>query len=244
MSELENRLAGLRGLPAAPLPGAEAARVRGQQRTRRTRAALAGAGALVAVLALSAGVALGGGGTERNTLPPAPPGPSEVGLSAVLLDAEDVAAVRPGEAWEVRATDDFPFDPLPPGCARDVFGDPEQTALRFLDGPETVDGDLTVGHSLKAYDGEDAAQAAYERVVASIRSCGESAPGPQVVAGEPASTPTRTYGTFAADTRTVVFAVERVGAVLSGVAIRSFELNDIPPLADAAAAKVAGRAAP
>lgn len=245
MSELENRLAGLHALPVAPLPGAEAARRRGEQRTRRTRAGLAGAGALVAVLALSAGAAIGGGGPERMAPPPARPGPSadaEVGLSVSLLDAADVAAARAGGAWEVRPTDDFPFDPLPAGCAdqAEVFGGPVETALRFLDGPETADGPLTVGHSLKAYAAEDQAQAAFQRVVQAIRTCGETSDGPQVIAGEPASTDTRTYGTLRAGTRTVVFAVERVGAVLSGVAIRSFELNDSPPLADAAATEVAG----
>lgn len=233
-----SRFSSFAAAPPVALPGAVAAQARGAQRNRRTRAALAGAGSLLVVLAVTAGVALGAGGEADRVRPlPADPGPTsqptQEGLSVSLLDPEDVAAVRPGD-WAVRGQDDLPFDPLPGGCGDpgDVFGTPVETTLRFLDGPETV------GHSLKAYPDQAQAQVAFGRVIEAIEACGETSDGPQIVAGAPVSTSTRGYGTLSAGTRTVVFAIERIGAVLSGVAIVSFELDDIVPLADAAASEV------
>ncbi|MEX2290390.1 MAG: hypothetical protein WD794_08720 [Mycobacteriales bacterium] len=235
--ELADRLAALDRMPSGPLPGAAAARARGAQRARRSRAVLALTGALVLALAVTAGAALTGG-ADRVVPPVGDPGPGEKeGLSASLLDPEDVAQIRGGN-WRLRATYDLPFDPLPAGCfdGPAVFGSPAETALRFLDGPPPE----TFAHSLKAYSNGAEAQDAFRRVISSIESCGESMPAYQLQPGVPGSGPSRRYGTSRQGDDTVVFAIERIGAVLSGVAIRSFELDGIPPLADAAAAEVAG----
>lgn len=71
--DVPDRLAGLGTAPVGALPGAAAARARGEQRTRRTRTAVAIGGAIggsltvAAVLAL--GSALGGSGQDRISIP-------------------------------------------------------------------------------------------------------------------------------------------------------------------------------
>jgi hypothetical protein len=240
MSELEKRLAGLDALPVAPLPGAAAARSRGEQRTRRTRAVLASAGALVAVLALSAGVALGGGGTERIP-PPADQGPStepQTSLSALLVDVEAVQKVRGEPEWQVRTREDMPFAPMPSGCRDDVtvFGEDGDSALHFLDGP----GDLLIGHQLRAWPTSSAAQGAFGRLIDSLEEC-EGATT-EMFGGLPGSGPGRFYGRYVQADFAVAFSIEQLGPYLSGVALRSprpdDRLEELPPLADVAGGHV------
>lgn len=222
--------------PVGPLPGAGAARERGEQRTRRTRAALAGAGALVAVLALTAGTALSGGRDRVAPAPFADPSPRAVeeGLAGSLLDPEDL----PGN-WEPRPTRDYPFAPLPDGCRdeQEVFGAPAATAARFLDGEGRI-----VGHALKGYADEAQAQAAFGRMVDAIEACGE--PTFTLLGGLAGSGPDRVYGRYVQAELGVGFVVERFGAVLSGTAVRAVRPDpadeELPPLAEAARAEVAG----
>ena len=227
--------------PVGALPGASAARRRGEQRTRRTRGALAGAGVLVTLVAVTAGTALSGGADRVAPAPFAdrtPEPAAEDGLAVSLLDAEDVAGLR-GEPWQVRPTDDLPFDPLPPGCGdpEEVFGTPAATALRFLDGDGRV-----VGHSLKGYADEAQAKAALGRMIDSIESCDGS---PSVLLGGlPGSGPDRVYGRSLQGDSGVGFVVERFGAVLSGAALRAVRPapadEELDPLAEAAAGAVEG----
>ena len=229
-------LSALTRTPVGALPGAAAARERGEQRTRRRNASLAGAGALLAVLALTAGTALSGG---RDRVAPAPfADPSsraaEEGLAVSLLDPEDLAG-----AWELRPTDDYPFAPLPDGCREEeeVFGTPSVTALRFLDGEQRI-----VGHALKGYPDEAQAQAAFGRLVDAIEACGE--PTFTLLGGLPGSGPDRVYGRYVQADFGVGFVVERFGAVLSGAAVRAArpapDEAELPPLAEAARGAVEG----
>lgn len=246
--DLGARFASFASAPIAPLPGAAAAQERGAQRTRRTRAALSGAGALVVVVAVTAGAALAGGGgsaLREDRLGPATAGPSpvlETGLNAALLDPEDVIAVRGGE-WELRATDDLPFDPMPSGCRGDttVFGDGGTgSALRFVDGTKDV-----IGHGVRAYATTAEAAAPFGRLIDSIEACdGMSV---TLVGGLPGSGPDRVYGSYVQANFFVGFTVERVDSFLTGVALRTDRprrgaedgvYEQLPALADAAAAEV------
>lgn len=67
--DLDARLAALGATMPPGLPGADAARRRGDQRRRHTQFGAAGAGAVVVAGALMAGFALGGGGTDRVSIP-------------------------------------------------------------------------------------------------------------------------------------------------------------------------------
>lgn len=240
--ELDTRLSALAGTPAGTLPGAAAARARGAQRTRRKRAALAVAGSVIAVLALTAGAALSGG-TDRVVAPFADAGPSaptEEGLSASLLDADDVAGVLSGD-WQLRQTYDLPLDPFPQGCRGSTMflDDPVQTAIRLLDGP----GPSILGHRLAGYESEAAAEAALGRLIDAVELCDRASPtyGYELVGGLRGAGPSRVYGRYLAGDVRVAFALERIGAVLSGVALRPGELDDtLPDLADAAAHEVRG----
>lgn len=246
--ELDARFASFASAPTAPLPGAAAAQERGAQRTRRTRAALSGAGALVVVLVVTAGAALGGGGgsalREDRIGPAATPTPTptvlETGLSAALLDPEDVAAVR-GGTWSLRP-DDPTHNPLPSGCHGEprVFQQGTGAASRFFDGP-----DDTVGQVLRAYAEPAEVAAVFGRLIDSIEAC-EGTPE-TLVGGLPGSGPSRIYGSYVDREFLVAFSVERIGSVLSGVGLRTERsrrgsedavYEQLPALADAAAAEV------
>lgn len=239
LSLLESRFASFAAVPAVALPGAGAARERGRQRTRRTRAALGGA--LAAVLVLSAGVGAGsdGGGRDRVVPGPAHSGPPEVGLQGALLDPDDVAAVRAGE-WSLRPTEDLPFPVPHEGCdgRGPLVVAPVETAVRFLDGPQVI------GHQLAAYAEESQAAGLLDLLRDELLACREGYVTYDLNTGLPGTSASRFYARRLDPAGDVLFAVERIGTVLSTVALQEGAWRDLPALADAAAEEVRGGPGP
>jgi len=236
--DLDLRLSRLRTMPSAALPGAAAARSRGAARTRRSRTVLGGAGA---ALVLLTGLAVaGGGGTRDAVAPPAggvrSPAPQE-GLAGSLLDVAYVQAVLPG-AWQVRATDDLPFPVLPERCGDNAVARATQTALVFLNGPQ----DQVVGHQLLAFSTAQDAAREFSQLADAVTSggCGAGYATYEGGIALPGSGETRFYGRRLSPDGDAPFALERVGAVLSVVALSPGRFQDLPPLADAAADALQG----
>ncbi len=233
MDDLDARLSDLRTLPVGPLPGAAAARSRGDQRTRRARTVLAATAAVAAVLAVSVVPGLTAG--DRITAPPAGPAPTAAPapatLSLALLDTQDLSSVRSG-TWSSAAPPDDPSPALPQGCGRSTATATLESARVVLTGSTTSVEQQVVGFATAA-----SAQRELGLVVDAVEAC-EGGPW-TLVGGLPGTGPDRVYGTWEQDGATAVFVLERFGAVLSTVAELSGQLDGLPLLADTAAAKLA-----
>lgn len=217
--------------PVPPLTPAAVVRARGEQRSRRRRAALAGATALTLALAGGVGIALGvpAGTDALRPEPYATSGTGEDVLTAALLDPDDVGAVIGGR-WDLRPTDDVPFDVVLTGCTGAATPAP-RTALRFLDGPNGH----AVGEHLALHLDEAAAQEAYVRALGALRACGESSPAYHVF--EEGSALPQAYGQVVEGTSLRPFSLQRVGRAVV-VVVEQGPMDASRALAEAAADEV------
>lgn len=247
--DLTRRFAVLSDAAVPPLPGAAAARARGAQRTRRTRAALVSATAVATVLAVGAGVSLAGGGTDRETLPPARPAPSaspstQAPVSpagAALLDAAD-AGTALGGTWQQAPAAEVGAALLPAPCAESRFQglDGIVEAERRLQGP-----DAQVTHLVRMYVDDAAAKRAWATLVDDVEACpappgvGEGAQV-EVVSGLPGAGPSQAYVRQRTASRSrsqvAAFVVLVEGALVSVVQLvgPAADVEQLPLLADLA----------
>ena len=248
--DLSRRFELLSDAAVPALPGAAAARARGAQRTRRARAALVSATAVATVLAVGAGVSLaGGGGPDRETLPPASPAPSTAPsadasspATAALLREQDAEVALVGE-WQEATSAEVGFALLPAPCAEAGFGDLDSIleAQRRFAGPE----ERAVTHLVHMYADDAAAQRAWGTLVDDVEAC-PAPPGVgdgarvEVVGGLRGTGPTQAYvrqlTTSTARAQGAAFAVLVQGAVLSVVQLigPTADLDAMPVLADLA----------
>lgn len=197
---LDDRFDALRAAPVPPLPGAAAARLRGERRTRRTRVALAGAGAVVVAVAITAGAALGAGGGGTQTLPlatsppvepPPPPPPTEpaeeprvepsgapwVPQQAFLSPDDAAAAEQPGWAPVAPGSTETLLDPcgegavaMPPGAVLAV----ERVTLSS----RREAGGSSLVQEVTRYDGAASAGVAFDAYTDRVARCdGRPMPG-------------------------------------------------------------------
>lgn len=242
-ADLSSRFSGLAGAPVPPLAGAAAARARGEQRTRRTRAVLSGSGALVAVLAVVAATSLSGGAATRETLPQATTAPTTQAVSederlarvaeAALITVEDVTAALGGD-WEQAPSG----EPAPPDTCTETPVLPSETAgaQRAMSGPDGA----AVSTLVWAYDSAATAQDALGALVDRVEACPEPPGGTaRVLGGLPGAGPDRAYVAVAGADGNRVHAVQRTGQLLVSVrlAAAGVEPADVVPLADSAQAR-------
>jgi len=236
LDDLAGELSVLRHGPAVVLPGAAAARARGDQRRRRRRTGLVAAGLVLAVGALPVAATLREPGVERLGVPAAAPAPS---LEDGLLAPQDLAAVQAG-TWEPDPSGGTPV--LPAGCdATAPTGGPD-AALRASAGPRRA---VVRQHLVRYATGEQAA-AAFTALRDALADCGDGARTTRVLEGVPGTSDTRFYAERVGATGSVPFAVERVGPVVGAVLVGAqrvsgpvADVTALPALADAAAGALA-----
>ena len=244
--DLTRRFEVLSDAAVPPLPGAAAARARGAQRTRRTRAALVSATAVATVLAVGAGASLTGGGTDRQTLPPAGPPPSAAPrtdpsgpAAAALLREQDAETALVGDWQEAEEGPALLPAPCPQGRFDEVG--PVNAAERRFAGPE----ERALTHLVRMYGDDATAERAWGTLVDDVEAC-PSPPGVgdgarvEVLGGLPGSGPTQAYVrqlTASTDrAQGAAFAVLVQGAVVSVVQLvgPTADVEAMPVLADLA----------
>lgn len=232
VDDLTRELAVLRDGPVVALPGAAAARHRGDQRSRRRRTGLA-AVALVLAGGLPVAMTLAGPADDRLNVPAAAPATS---LEDGLLTPQDVALLQPG-TWQV-APAESTSPVLPAGCDRPAPADGPEAELRALTGPRRS----SVRQHLVRYDTEQQAAAAFAALRDTLAGCADGPRTTRLLRAVPGTSDTRFYAERVGATAGVPFAVERVGPVLSAVLVGAqrvtgpvADVSALPPLADAAA---------
>ena len=233
VDDLTRELSVLRDGLAVALPGAAAARRRGDQRGRRRRTGLVAAGLVLVLGAVPVAVSLRGPADDRLNVPASSPAAL---LEDGLLGPQDVALVQPG-TWKV-ATADMVLPVLPAGCDVTAPTDGPNAALRALAGPRRA----YVRQHLVRYGTEQQAVAAFTALRDTLATCADGPRTTRLLSGVPGATDTRFYAERVGATGGVPFAIERVGPVLSAVLVGAqrvagpvVDVAALPPLADAAA---------